>query len=288
MPWDAREPRASDLPASEDEVASAQARGFYRWELILRSLLFALLMVPSTVVFGAASLFTFPFPFEVRYRFITGWTRLNLWWLKKTCRLDHRIHGLENLPSRNAVILCKHQSAWETMALQSIFPPQVYVLKRELLWIPFFGWGLSLLDPIAIDRKAGRKALQQLLVQGTQRLKAGRWVVVYPEGTRVQPGQKGTYSIGGAWLAAHSGYPVVPVAHNAGEFWPKRSFIKYPGIIDVVIGPPIASEGRKAGEINTRAEQWIEQTVARISRAEREKGEVQAESSEALQERRKA
>jgi 1-acyl-sn-glycerol-3-phosphate acyltransferase len=238
----------------------------------LRSLLFALLMAPSTVVFGVASLFTFPFPFEVRYRFITGWTRLNLWWLQKACRLGFRVHGLEHIPAQNAIILCKHQSAWETMALQLIFPPQVYVLKRELLWIPFFGWGLSLVEPIAIDRKTGRKALQQLLAQGLQRLKAGRWIVIYPEGTRVKPGEKGSYGIGGAWLAARSGYPVVPVAHNAGEFWPRRSFIKYPGTIDLVIGPAIESRGRKATDINALAEQWIEQTVARISPATRGPG----------------
>jgi 1-acyl-sn-glycerol-3-phosphate acyltransferase len=222
-------------------------------------------MIPSTLVFGVLGALTFPFPFERRYRFIARWTRLNLWWLEKTCRLGFRVEGAEHIPQGNAVILCKHQSAWETMALQLVFPPQIYVLKRELLWIPFFGWAMARLEPIAIDRKSARRALQQMLQQGERRLRDGRWVVVFPEGTRVKPGEKGVYAAGGALLAAHAHYPVVPVAHNAGEFWPRRSFIKYPGTIDLVIGPPIPVQGRKANEINWLAEQWIEDTMQRIT-----------------------
>jgi 1-acyl-sn-glycerol-3-phosphate acyltransferase len=234
--------------------------------LWLRSLVFMLLLVPSTLIFGLLGTLTFPLPFHARYRFFGGWTRLNLWWLEKTCRLRYRVEGAENIPVRNGVILCKHQSAWETLALQTIFPPQVWVLKRELLWIPFFGWGLGLLEPIAIDRKAGRRALRQILAQGEARLRDGRWVVVFPEGTRVNPGEKGDYAVGGAMLAERTGYPVVPVAHNAGEFWPKRGFVKYPGSISVVIGPAIESRGRKAAEINALAEEWIEAAMGRISR----------------------
>jgi 1-acyl-sn-glycerol-3-phosphate acyltransferase len=225
----------------------------------LRSLLFALCQAAATLVFGLLSPLTCVLPYRLRYRFITRWTHFNLWCLEKICQLRYEVKGLENIPVRNAIILCKHQSAWETLALQQIFPPQVWVLKRELLWIPLLGWGLAMLEPIAIDRKAGRRALQQLIKQGTRRLAAGRWVVIFPEGTRVAPGARGRYAIGGAMLAEHSGHAVVPVAHNAGEFWPRNGFIKRPGVIQVVIGPVIESKGRCAAEINALAETWIEE-----------------------------
>jgi 1-acyl-sn-glycerol-3-phosphate acyltransferase len=156
------------------------------------------------------------------------------------------------------VILSKHQSAWETLAFQQIFPPQVHVLKRELLWLPFFGWGLALMSPIPIDRGRGLSALRQIARRGKRRLEQGFWVVVFPEGTRVAPGRRRKYQMGGAWLAAHAGAPVVPVAHNAGRCWPRNSFLKYPGKVTVRIGPPIDSAGRDPGTINAEAEQWIE------------------------------
>ncbi len=214
--------------------------------LFLRSLLFALGMWLSTLIIAPLAVFTFPFPFATRYAFISQWACFNLWWLRLTCRLDFDVRGRENIPSGNAIVFRKHQSAWETLALQKIFPPQVWLLKRELLWVPFFGWGLAMLEPIAIDRGAGRKAVEQLVRQGKERLADGRWVVIFPEGTRVPPGQTGRYGIGGAVLAAKSGYPVVPVAHNAGEFWPRRGFIKRPGTISVVVGPAIVSRGKTA------------------------------------------
>ena len=234
---------------------------------MLRSLLFSLGMGISILVFAPLGVMTFPFPFIVRYRFITQWAHFNLWWLEKTCRLRFTVSGAENIPAGNAIILCKHQSAWETLALQRIFPPQIWLLKRELLWVPFFGWGLAMLEPIAIDRKSGKKAMRQLLEQGTERLRAGRWVVIFPEGTRIAPGKKGRYAPGGARLAKRSGYPVVPVAHNAGEFWPRRGFIKHPGMIKVVIGPVIESRDKTAEEINAAAETWIEDTMRKISQA---------------------
>jgi 1-acyl-sn-glycerol-3-phosphate acyltransferase len=224
-------------------------------------------MVPTTVIFALLGLLTFPFSYRWRYAVITQWTRFNLWWLALTCNVRYTVEGRENIPAGPAVILSKHQSAFETMVYQRIFPPHVWLLKRELLWLPFFGWGLAMLEPIAIDRKAGRKALQQLLTIGAKRLAAGRWVVIFPEGTRIAPGQKGRYAPGGAMLAAQSRYPVVPVAHNAGEFWPRRGFIKHPGTIRIVIGPVIDTANRSAQEINSLAEQWIEGTMARISGA---------------------
>ena len=231
----------------------------------LRSLLFNLVMFSSVLVYAPLSLFTFPLPPLVRYRFISEWARFHVWLLGTLCGLHYRVEGRELLPHHTtAIILAKHQSSWETLAFQQIFPPQVWVLKRELLWLPFFGWALALLDPIAIDRGAGRKAVKQIVDQGRQRLQTGRWVVVFPEGTRMSPGQHRRFGIGGAALAAETGYPVVPVAHNAGQHWPRRGFLKKPGTIRVVIGPAIDSRGKSAEEINRLAEAWVSDTMAQL------------------------
>jgi 1-acyl-sn-glycerol-3-phosphate acyltransferase len=250
----------SKPPAFVEQLGRGQ-----RAVLVLRALAFWFGMLLSTAVIAPLSLLTFPLPFVMRYRFIGLWTRFNLWWLERSCGLRYDVAGTENIPAGNAIVMAKHQSAWETLALQRIFGPQVWVLKRELLWLPLFGWGLALLEPIAIDRKAGRKAVRQVVEQGTQRLRAGRWVVIFPEGTRVAPGERKRYGIGGALLAEQSGYPVVPVAHNAGEFWRRRSFIKYPGVIRVIIGAPIPAAGRPAAQIIADVETWIESTMQTIS-----------------------
>jgi len=231
----------------------------------LRSLLFFLGSVISIVLFSIPSVLTFPFSFEKRYAFIRQWSRINLWWLKLTCGLDYRVIGRENIPARNGIIFCKHQSTWETLALQNIFPPQIWVMKKELLKVPFFGWSLAMLEPIALDRGAGRKALKQLRDEGDKRLNAGRWVVIFPEGTRMPPGEKGQYQIGGAMLAQHSAALVVPVAHNAGLYWPRGGFLKKPGTITLSIGKPIDCKGLSAREINELAEQSIESMMAAIS-----------------------
>jgi len=234
--------------------------------LFLRSLLFSLGMWVSTVVIATLAMFTAPLPFTTRFRFISQFARFNIWWLEKTCNIRYEVSGREHIPTTgNGIVLCKHQSAWETLVLQLIFPAQVMLLKRELLWIPFFGWALALLEPIAIDRSAGRKAMKQLIEQGKKKLADGRWVIIYPEGTRTVPGTRGKYAPGGALLAEHSGYPVVPVAHNAGEYWPRRGFLKRPGTIRLVIGPVIDTQGLKAQQINQQVEDWIEGTMGRIT-----------------------
>ena len=194
--------------------------------IFLRSLLFMLGQWLFTLVFTFVALLTFPFKPFTRYRIISLWARSMLWWLRFTCGIRYRIIGKENIPETPGIILSKHQSAWETLAFQQIFPPQVWVLKRELLRIPFFGWGLAMTSPIAINRSAGREALKQMVAQGKDRLKKGFCVVIFPEGTRMPPGKRGKYHIGGAWLAVHTGSVVVPVAHNAGEHWPKNGFLK--------------------------------------------------------------
>ena len=225
---------------------------------LLRSALFWLALLLFTPPYALLALASAPLPRMMRYRVISGWSRLTLRCLRGLCGIRWSVEGREHLPARPSVILSKHQSAWETLAFQQIFPPQVLVLKRELLWIPFFGWGLALMSPIAINRGRGMAALRQMARRGKERLEQGFWVVVFPEGTRVASGRKRKYQPGGAWLAAHAGVAVVPVAHNAGRVWPRNSFLKYPGKVTVRIGPPIESIGRDPEAINAMAEQWIE------------------------------
>lgn len=236
-----------------------QPLGLSLW---LRSLAFALGLSASTVAFALVLLGMAPCRPLRRYAVARSWCRLNLWWLARTCRLTHRVEGLEHIPSEPAIVLCKHQSAWETLALNLLFHPQVWVLKRELLRLPFFGWGIGLLKPIAIDRGAGRSAVEQVIDQGRDRLRAGYWVVVFPEGTRVPPGERRRYKIGGAKLAETAGVPVIPIAHDAGHYWPRNSFIKRPGIIRLRIGPPVETRGLSAAEINRITEHWIEEAVS--------------------------
>jgi len=230
----------------------------------LRSLLFNLFLWISVLIYAPLALFTFPFPVRARYAFISGWARMQLWLARWLVGIRYRVEGRQHLPKGAAIVLAKHQSTWETIAFQEILPPQVWVLKRELMWLPLFGWALALLKPIAIDRGAGRKAVEQVIEQGRRRLADGFWVIVFPEGTRVAPGHRRRFGIGGAVLAAETGYPVVPIAHNAGSFWPRRKILKKPGTVRVVIGPVIESAGKTAQQITAEAEHWIETEMARI------------------------
>jgi len=227
-------------------------------------MLFFLGQVVTAPVFTLIALLSMPLNPLTRNVLISGWARSMLWWLRITCNIRHKITGLENLPNSPSIILAKHQSAWETLAFQSIFPTQVYVLKRNLLWIPIFGWGLAMSSPIAIDRSAGRDALKKLVAKGKTRLNKGFWIVIFPEGTRKAPGERGKYLIGGAWLATHTQTQVVPVAHNAGKFWAKNSFIKKPGIIQIHIGKPIQTAALKADALNSQVEHWIESEMATL------------------------
>jgi len=234
--------------------------------LLLRSILFYLGLVAATLIFVPLSLILFSLPISYRFRVVAKWAVFNLWWLKLTCKLHHEVEGLENIPDGAAIIMCKHQSVWETLALQQIFPPQVWVLKRELLWIPIYGWGLAAMQPIAIDRESGIRSLHQLVNVGCQRLVQGLWVVIFPEGTRVAPGERKKYHPGGGMLAEKSGYPIIPVVHNAGKFWPKNSLKKWPGCIRMVIGPAIETTGNSANEITRKVEDWIESTAQELEK----------------------
>jgi len=230
----------------------------------LRSVLFSAGMLVTVVAWGALVPLVAALPFARRYAFTRSWAIVNLRWLEWTCGVRYRVVGRENLPSGAVVVLSKHQSTWETLVFQELFPPLVWVMKRELLWVPFFGWGLAMGRPIAIDRGAGRRAMEQMLKQGKERLDDGLWVVTFPEGTRMRPGERGRYRPGGALLAVQAGVPVLPVAHNAGELWGKRQFLKYPGIITVAIGPAIDTTGREPAAVLGDAEQWIEDALIGI------------------------
>jgi 1-acyl-sn-glycerol-3-phosphate acyltransferase len=231
---------------------------------LVRSVIFAILQTLLTIVFSMVALLSFPFSAHARYRLITAYNHLVIWLARWVIGIRYVVQGTENLPSQPAVILAKHQSAWETVAFLFLFPPVSPVIKQELLRVPFFGWAFRMLSPIAIDRKAGREALKQIVSQGKAKLAQGFWVLVFPEGTRVAPGEKGKYGIGGGWLAAETGAPIVPVAHNAGEVWPKNAFIKRPGTVTVSIGPVIDSRGRSAAELTRAVEAWIETEMTRL------------------------
>jgi 1-acyl-sn-glycerol-3-phosphate acyltransferase len=230
-----------------------------------RSLLYEVFLVLTVAVYGTAILLSFWMPFEDRYAWARRWARLQLGALRVLCGIRYTVEGREHIPAGGHVTLWRHSSTWETIAQQVICPPQAWVLKRELMWIPIFGWATWLLDPIAIDRGAGLGAMRQVIAKGRRRLAQGRGVIIYPEGTRLAPGQRGKYGMSGALLATTAGCPIVPVAHNAGCYWPKGGlFGKKPGTIHVVIGPAIATQGRDAREVNEEVRAWIDAKVTAL------------------------
>jgi 1-acyl-sn-glycerol-3-phosphate acyltransferase len=233
--------------------------------LFLRSLIFSIYSSVSMMIYSFFCVAALVFPLRFRHALIRGYLRAYMWVLKKVCHIDYHIEGLKNIPrGHTGIVLSKHQSTWETFFLPLIFHDPAVIIKRELLWIPFFGWGLASVDPISIDRNNKVSAMQQIITKGKKCLDSGRWVLVFPEGTRMPSGQAGHYKLGGARLAVATEYPVIPVALNAGRFWPRRKFIKQPGTIQVVIGPLIETKGRTAEEVLRLAKTWIEDTMSRI------------------------
>ncbi len=232
--------------------------------LYLRSLLYLIGQSVTAVIISLIAICCFFLPSLTRAKIISIWARFNIWSLRILCGIRFRVSGVENIPSQPSVIIANHQSAWETLCFQLIFPAQSYLLKKELLWLPFFGWGLAMNRPIAINRAKKTKALDYLIKQGSIRLNEGRWLVIFPEGTRMLPGSPGKFQVGGAMIAAQSGREIVPVAHNAGLFWPKNGFLKYPGVIDVIIAPTIETEGKKTREINQQVESCIYQNLQKL------------------------
>lgn len=202
--------------------------------------------------------------YRVRYIYLTWWNYLVMYWLRATCNVRWRVRGRELLPAGPFVLLSKHQSQWETFFLQVLQPPIATVLKRELLRVPFFGWGLALLEPIAIDRDNPKQAIKNIMEEGVRLIGMGRSVMIFPEGTRTPPGQIGNYARSGATLACKAGVPIVPIAHNAGLCWPSKKFLKYPGVIDIVIGAPIDTSSGDSRAITERVKQWIEQEISHM------------------------
>jgi 1-acyl-sn-glycerol-3-phosphate acyltransferase len=234
----------------------------------LRSFLYTSVLFVDTFLFAVLVMLAAPFGLAAGHASARAWARTNLWLLRVLCGLDYVVEGLENIPREGAhVSYWKHSSAWETMAQMLIFPPQSWVLKREIMWIPLIGWGTACMRPIAIDRAAGHRAVNQVVEQGRRRLAQGLWILLFPEGTRVLPGQTRKYGLSGALLASQTGARLVPVAHNAGDYWQRRGLLKKPGTIRVVIGPAIETLGRDPRELNRQAQEWIEGKMREISAA---------------------
>jgi 1-acyl-sn-glycerol-3-phosphate acyltransferase len=231
-----------------------------------RSLLFLLFQLVVTPIYAFVMCATFWMPREARYAMAASWCSTNLKGARWICGIRHRVVGTENIPpaSKPHVVLSKHSSTWETLALTLFFPPLAYVAKKELLFIPFFGWGFALASPITIDRSAGIDAMQQILTQGRERFAQGFWIAVYPEGTRIRAGTRSRYKTGGARLARDLGVPIVPVAHNAGWLWPKGIFGKKPGTVTISFGKPIEPANKDMQTLISEVETWIEAEVERL------------------------
>jgi len=225
---------------------------------LLRSLLYTTWLFVGTFLYALMVLALCWLPTAKLYGVARSWSRSQMWMLKTLCGLSYTIEGQENILPGSHISMWKHSSAWETIAQASIFPGQAWVLKRELTWIPLVGWALRFMRPIAINRKAGAAAVHQVVEQGKRRLAEGMWVLIFPEGTRVTAGESRKYGVSGALLAVKAGCKVVPVAHDAGLYWPRRGWVKQPGTIRVVIGPPIDATGRDARELTEEVRAWIE------------------------------
>lgn len=227
--------------------------------LFVRSLVFALLIVIATVVWAIGCFAFVLLPYRQRYWMIIRWNVFITYAAKYVCGIDWKVKGYENLPDAPVILLSKHQSAWETIVYCWLMPrPMIFVFKKSLLYIPFFGWGLAMLRMIAIDRSKGREAMSQVIATGKRRLDDGQWVIMFPEGTRTSVGSQGKYKAGGAILAIGTNTPVVPIAVNSGDCWPRNAFIKKPGTITISIGKPISPAGLGPAELVAKVEDWIE------------------------------
>jgi 1-acyl-sn-glycerol-3-phosphate acyltransferase len=231
----------------------------------LRSVLFLVGALAITVPFGFLVPLGRVFGTEPPFKLARLYTQVMLAWVETSLGIEHQVSGWEHVPKFPVVIMAKHQSAWETIFIESAFPSQCWIVKKELLWLPFVGWGLMAIRAIAIDRSSGSTAREQIVEQGAERLKEGHWVTIFPEGTRIAPGKVGRYGVGGSLLATRTGTPILPIAHNAGEYWPRYAFRKKPGTVKVVIGPLIETQGRDVVSVNNEVQNWIEGEMRKIS-----------------------
>ena len=233
--------------------------------LLLRSLIFQFYFYASVTIASLSIFFTWPFPFALRSAIARNWGKSMLRVGRAVCGLDYVIEGEENIPTVPSIIMIKHTTVFETYTQLAVFPPQTWVVKRELQWIPLFGWGLAAMRPIAINRGAGHVAVTQVIEQGRERLAKGIWITIFPEGTRMPAGQTRKYGVSGAALARDVHCPIVPVAHNAGDLWPRRGLKKKPGFIRFCIGPPIDPADRPPRDTNLLVQDWIETKMKEIS-----------------------
>jgi len=254
--------------------------------LLIRSLLFLAFGSTSVVIGALLVLLTFWAPASWHWAITVGYCRLAVWAGRFICGMDPVVEGLENLPDKPSVIMIKHTSTLETYWHVTVFPKTSWVVKREVMWVPVLGWAMKLmLDPIFINRSAGRSAVKQVISKGKQKLAQGVWVTIFPEGTRMPPGETRRYGVSGAALARDAGCKIVPVAHNAGDFWPRRSIVKHPGRIRFVIGPPIDAAGRDPKETNLIVQQWVESTMNEISEVYKQKARASKPQQPPMQER---
>lgn len=233
---------------------------------MIRSLLFTTIMFVTVPPWGIGVIVARPFGQAASYAVAVSWVRMILWCCRTICKLDMTIEGHENLPAKNGIVFMKHSSAYEALAQFSVVPGvQTWVIKRELIWAPFFGWAISCVKPIAIDRSAGHSAVDQVIEQGKKRLAEGIWVMIFPEGTRMPVGETRRYGLSGTLLAQQAGALITPVAHNAGYFWPRRGLRKRPGTVRFIIGPPVDPADRDPREVNREIQAWVEAKVAELS-----------------------
>ena len=232
---------------------------------VLRSLLFLLILLVVTPPYTLGVILCRPLPHHMRRRSVVPWVNFTIWLVKHVLGIPYRLVGAENIPARACIVLAKHQSAWETLMLQEVFKDTVFVWRKEIKYLPFFGWALASIPMIETDRTATKATLKRLVDQGRDRLENGYTVIIFPEGTRSEPGSKNRYKVGGAHLAVETGTPVIPVALNSGEFWGRNALFKRCGTVTVSIGPAIDPAGLSASEITQRAEAWIEAEMSRIS-----------------------
>ncbi|MCL4747811.1 MAG: 1-acyl-sn-glycerol-3-phosphate acyltransferase [Burkholderiaceae bacterium] len=234
--------------------------------ILLRSLVFHLFQLLTVIPFSLLCLLWAPLRLHWRYRLTIAWPRMVIAAARLLVGIHHEIRGAHNLPDEPAILLSKHQSTWETLFFPAYFPRELcYVFKRELLLVPFFGWGIGLLRMIHIDRRRSSDAFEQVVAQGAKQLAAGRSIIIFPEGTRTPAGSQGRYRSGGPRLAVRTGAPLVPIAVNSGELWPRKALILRPGLITVSIGPPIRPQGRSAESLSAEVEHWIEAEMRRLS-----------------------
>jgi len=230
----------------------------------LRSILFTVFLFVSVIPASIFIVLLRPFGANASRAVVMRWVIIVTAACRILCRLDFSVEGKQNIPATNCVVFLKHSSAYETITQWLLIPRQTWVLKRELMWVPFLGWALACLHPIAINRNAGRAAVEQVIKQGRSRLAEGLWVMIFPEGTRMRPGETRRYGVSGTLLAQRVGTLILPIAHNAGDYWPRRGWRKRPGTVRFAIGPPVDPAGRDPREVNAQIQAWIEQKVAEL------------------------